>query len=330
MKSLFVLVAIAGVTASAAAAQEVTVEARMVDDRKAVFATVESVHTLMARARIGGTVGDVSVREGDSVRAGQRIAFIGDRKLILQMESLSARVQSARAEREQAQTEFDRAQALFKQGVIPKARLDDAQTRLQVADRGLAAMRAEQEVVAQRSAEGAVLAPGAGRVLKVHVTDGTAVLPGELVVSIAAAGYVLRLHLPERHARFLKVGTAVRVGERGLVGADMAREGKVTLVYPQVEQGQVVADVAVEGLGDYFVGERVPVYVPTGKRRVLVVPANYVYQRYGVSFVRLKDGREAVVQPGLAVDGDAVEILSGLGDDDIITPPPGNAARTGK
>ena len=58
----------------------------------------------------------------------------------------------------------------------------------------------------------------------------------------------------------------------------------------------MIADVEVEGLGDYFVGERTRVYVATGTREALVIPEGFVYRRFGVSYVKLKDGTEVVVQ----------------------------------
>lgn len=44
-----------------------------VEDRKAVFATVESVDVVSARARIGGTVTELLVDEGSPVEAGQKL-----------------------------------------------------------------------------------------------------------------------------------------------------------------------------------------------------------------------------------------------------------------
>ena len=43
-------------------------------------------------------------------------------------------------------------------------------------------------------------------------------------------------------------------------------EGRVRLVYPEIQGGRVIADVEVAGLGDYFVGERTRVYVADGER----------------------------------------------------------------
>jgi multidrug efflux pump subunit AcrA (membrane-fusion protein) len=51
-----------------------TVEPKTVADEKAVFATVESANVVPARARIGGTVAELSVKEGDEVRWWRRSA----------------------------------------------------------------------------------------------------------------------------------------------------------------------------------------------------------------------------------------------------------------
>ena len=53
----------------------------MVADQKAVFATVESPRIVPARARIGGTVAELAVKEGDPVKLGQVVAVVGDEKL---------------------------------------------------------------------------------------------------------------------------------------------------------------------------------------------------------------------------------------------------------
>ena len=62
-----------------------------IDDLKAVIATVEPVHQLVARARIGGTVTALKIKEGDVVVAGAEIALVADQKLFLQMQALDQR-----------------------------------------------------------------------------------------------------------------------------------------------------------------------------------------------------------------------------------------------
>lgn len=306
------------------AAQEgaLTVVPRVVLDRKAVFATVESADTLHARARIGGTVGSLVVDDGDAVKEGEVIAVVGDPKLMLQLQSTDARINSLRAQTDQARTELNRAEQLFRQGVIAQARLDQARTAVQVLERNLNALQAERQVVVQQAAEGQVLAPTAGRVLEVLVIDGSVIMPGEPIALIASDTYLLRMEVPERHARYIRVGDRVEVGDRGLARERTGemRQGEVVKVYPKLSNGRVVADVQVDGLGDYFVGERAVVYVATGERQAIVLPADYLNTRFGVTYATLESGRDVVVQTGNAIDG-GVEVLSGLRPGDVVVKP---------
>lgn len=298
------------------------VEVRSVPDYKAVFGTVESVDQTTARARIGGTVEDLSIDEGSEVEAGEMVARVVDEKLPLELAALDARIASLRSEVELARTEVERARTLRERGAVSQSVLDDALTNLEVTRGQLAAAEAERQVVEQRLAEGAVRTPTAGRVLEVHVTAGTVVMPGEVIATIAAERYVLRLRLPERHARFLEVGDVVRVSARGVAECGRhLREGTIRQVYPRMEDGRVVADVEVEGLGDFFVGERTCVYVATGTRETIVIPPEYLFRRYGVAYVRVEGVGEVVVQPGQTLP-EGVEILSGLRPGDVLLPPP--------
>ena len=307
---------------SAGFAAEQTVRLRAVDDRKAVIATVEPVRQLVARARIGGTITSLTVKEGSWVNANEHIAVVADQKLLLQMQALQSRIQAQQANRDQAQINFDRVQKLRAANVSSQAQVDQAKTSLDVAQRTLQALLSDRQVIEEQVSQGAVLAPGTGRVLKVPVSEGTVVMPGETIATIAINNYILRLQLPERHAQFMKTGDTILIGARGLQvqQQETLRRGHVVLVYPAIEQGRVIADVEVESLGDYFVGERTRVYIATGTREALVVPEDAVYRRFGVSYVKLKDGTEVVVQVGLPVEG-GLEILAGLHEGDVVITP---------
>jgi len=282
-------------------------------DRKAVLATVQTVDMTPARARIGGTVVELLVDEGSTVRAGQVIARVVDEKLDLEKQALDARKASLQAERKLADIALDRAQRLRKTGAGSQAKLDEARTNLDVVVKNLKAMESERELILQREREGSVLSPSNGRVIRVNVTTGVVVMPGEAVANIADEKYILRIEVPERHARFIRKGDVVSLE----TDAQTQNGGVVNQVYPEMRNGRVVADVEVAGLGDYFIGERVRVNVSTGERMTYLVPQNYVFTRYGLHFVVLEGGREIVVQPGRKV-GDKIEILSGLQDGDIL------------
>ena len=311
------------------AAAEDTVTVRPIDlaDEKAVFSTVESAAIEPARTRIGGTVAALSVREGDHVERGQIVAIVGDEKLALQMKSLDAQIAGLEAQVSQAQTDLTRAEDLFAKGIAPKTRLDEARTAFNVATNLRNARVAERSVIQQQLTEGNVLAPTSGRVLRVPLRAGTVVLPGEPVAQIAEQNFVLRLRVPERHAGFLKAGDPVRVDAEELGESD-ARFGTIKLVYPQIEDGRVVADANVEGLGDYFVGRRIRVWVSAGERTAIVIPASLVTTRFGVDYVRLRKGATTIdvpIQRGRDLPRpdmpDGLEILSGLSAGDQLVRP---------
>jgi hypothetical protein len=144
---------------------------------------------------------------------------------------------------------------------------------------------------------------------------------------------VLRLSVPERHARFLHAGDKVRLdgtdlnaqsgGTRGVVF------GSIVLVYPQIADGRVRADATVPGVGRYFVGQRIRVWVAAGERMSYVIPGALVRSRFGLSYVeRRGDGGttiEVPVQRGRDTPTpempDGVEILSGLQPGDVLIAP---------
>lgn len=333
LPAMGVLVAFGVASTSAHAADELfDVTSSAVPDEKAVFATVESRRVVPGRSRIGGTVAAIAVKEGDHVDLGQVIATVGDDKLALQMKSLDAQIAGLEAQLAQTQTDLARAEDLFQKGIAPKTRLDEARTASNVAGNALRARTAERSVIQQQLAEGNVLAPAAGRVLKVPLTAGTVVMPGDPVAMIAEQHYVMRLRVPERHARLMKAGDPVRIDGNDL-GNDLrtsaSRYGKISLVYPQIEDGRVVADAAVDGLGDYFVNERIRVWIAAGQRTAFVVPARFITTRFGVDYVRIRSSAnvetDVPVQRGRPAPSrdmpDGIEILSGLNASDRLVRP---------
>lgn len=298
-----------------------------VADEKAVFATVQSANVVPARARIGGTIVELKVRQGDAVEQGQVIATISDKKLGFQASSYGAQVAAAQAQLAQAKTDLDRAQRLMASNAISKNALDQARTAYNVAQSTVNAVSAQRSVVQQQSSEGAVLAPQSGRVITVPVTAGTVLMPGDTVATVAQGDFVLRLQIPERHARDIKVGQPIRLdgADIGLKGAHF---GTIRLIYPEIDNGHVVADATVRELGDYFVNERVRVWVSAGARKAVVVPSKLIVTRSGIDYAKVLLGArvfDVPVQRGQTIhrpgQAETIEILSGLNPGDRLVKP---------
>jgi RND family efflux transporter MFP subunit len=329
MRRLILLsfIAVAALDAAQAGAESLAVAPRSVADEKAVFATVESISVVPARGRIGGIIVQLNVREGDPVTSGQAIAAIGDEKLALQMKSLDAQIGALQAQSDQAQTDFTRIEGLVDRGILPRVKLDEARTALNVAANALRARTAERAVIEQQLNEGQVLAPAGGRVLKKLVAVGSVVLPGDPIAMIAEQDFKLRLRVPERHARFLKAGDKIRV-DGAEFGDQASKSGVIDLVYPQIEDGRVIADATVEGLGEYFVGDRLRVWISGGSRTAFVIPSSYVTTRFGIDYVKIRQADLTIdtpVQRGRDLPSpdlpDGLEILSGIRAGDQLVQP---------
>jgi multidrug efflux pump subunit AcrA (membrane-fusion protein) len=170
-------------------------------------------------------------------------------------------------------------------------------------------------VILRQGEEGAIIAPAAGRVTAVPVTQGSVIMAGEPIAIIASGPLLLRLALPERHAALLVEGALLSVDAPG----NMA-QGRLVKLYPQIENGRVLADIALEGLDAALLNARLLVRVPVGERTGLFVPEAAIITRSGLDFVRVvQDGApvERNVVTGERMNG-RVEILTGVSAGDTV------------
>lgn len=307
---------------TAPVAGRLTVRPQTIADMKPVPATLMTRDMAEARARISGVLVSLAVKEGDMVRQGQLIARVKDDRLALETGAFDAQVTAAAAEATRAQADLARIRHLFGLGVYAQARLDQAEAQSKSANAALAAARAQRGASAELSAQGAILAPAAGRVLVADVPVGSVVMPGQSIARITAGPMVVRIELPEGQARALRVGDIVPLAPEDLRG--FATQGTITQVYPSVTGGQVTADVSAPGLPQDLVGQRVRARIKVSERQALVVPRTYVATRFGVDYARLvrADGSvsETPVQTTAGPGTDTVEVMSGLRAGDILTP----------
>ncbi|MGO9430741.1 efflux RND transporter periplasmic adaptor subunit [Rhodoblastus sp.] len=319
---------LAALASSAAGAGEFIVARQSVPDIKAMFGQVESRDVAPARTRIGGTIVSRSVDEGAQVKAGDVIAVVADQKLALQAQALDGQLSALSSQLDNANVAFQRAADLLPRGFTTKAAYDQAKTNVDVLAHQVESMRSQRALVSQQMSEGAVLSPKDGQVLTMSAIPGAVVLPGESIARIAAGTLYLRLSLPERHAALLQLGAPVALAPRGLdlggASGDAQHKGRIVKIYPEIDNGRVIADAEMDSLGDYFIGERVQIFAPVGRRDVLLVPRAAVTTRAGVDYVRVvrpEGDLDVAVVFADSAERDKVEVLSGLRDGDKVLVP---------
>jgi RND family efflux transporter MFP subunit len=310
----FAAALIAVLPAGLAAQAAFTVEPVTLTEWKSVYGRIEARDRVPARARLGGTLVRLGMTEGDRVSSGQDVARIKDDKLEFRLSALDARAEALTSQLENASSELARGEKLLERGVTTAQRLDALRTDVNVLRNELDGVQADRHVIEQQVTEGTVLAPLDGLVLDVPVTKGAVVMPGEVVATIGGGGFFLRLAVPERHAESLVEGETIEIEEKG-----KTRDGTLARIYPQIENGRVIADVEVPGLSDSFVNKRVLVRLPVDERAALVVPEAALITRAGLDYLRISGGEDGTllrtVLPGQrhVIDGrPMVEIVTGL------------------
>jgi RND family efflux transporter MFP subunit len=279
-----------------------------------------------ARARIGGKLAKLLVRDGDIVRKGQVVAQVVDERIDAEASAAVASVAAAKANDERASLELERSEKLFAAQAISRSAIDAARSEAKTAQAQLKASQAQASAAQALRAQGNVTSPADGTVTRAPVPQGAVVMPGEVVVAISTGAQVLRIELPESEGRTLRQGQELRIVEGGGAGSQAA---VVRQVYPAVTRGRVTVDLDAPGIVEGLIGARVRVAAPLGVRRAIVIPESMIVTRFGADYVRLKRAGgaviEAPVQRGGATPTDAmpdgIEILSGLRPGDEILPP---------
>jgi RND family efflux transporter MFP subunit len=297
------------------------VSLQQVTDWKSVYGVIQTRREVPARARLGGTLETLDIVEGETVDAGQVLGRVVDVSLQFQLAANAAQLEALQSQLTNAQSELTRGEELLERGVTTVQRIDGLRTQVEVLQNQIVGVEAEGRVISQRLSEGDVLAPIAGRVLRVPVAAGAVVMPGEQVAMIGGGGLFLRLAVPERHAPMLSEGDLIEIDT-----GTGAATGRLARIYPQIENGRVLADVEVEGLDARFVDARVLVRLPIGTRDAILVPEEAITHRFGLDYLSVgeTDPREVVVQIGEShdIDGQAmIEILAGLAEGDVVVLP---------
>jgi RND family efflux transporter MFP subunit len=307
----------------AAADTTLTIVPQQVTDWKSVYALIEPRREVPARARLGGTLEMLDIVEGQEVEAGQVLGRVVDVSLQFRLAANAAQLEALESQLTNAQSELTRGEELLQRGVTTVQRIDALRTQVEVLQNQILATEAEGRVIAQQLSEGDVLAPIAGRVLTVPVAAGAVLMPGEAVAMIGGGGLFLRLAVPERHAPLLTEGDEIEIDTGSGSGA---ATGRLARIYPQIQNGRVLADVEVAVLDARFVDARVLVRLPIGTRDAILVPEAAISSRFGLDYLRVgaDTPREIVVQLGErhVIDGQAmVEILAGLAAGDSVVLP---------
>jgi HlyD family secretion protein len=169
-----------------------------------------------------GVIGDVLVREGDRVEAGDPVFTLDRERLSLNAESAAAQsaaasqgVRTAEAEAVLAQRNFARGDELFQQGFYPRARLDSDRAARDAANARLAeasAAGAQTNLARERVSDLSGVAPQAGVIERIYHRQGEVVAAGAPVAALLTPENMkVRFFAPQAMLAQFPVGAHVMV-----------------------------------------------------------------------------------------------------------------------
>ena len=221
--------------------------------------TVSAVQTVEVRAQISATVKAVHVREGQFVKAGQRLFSLDVRTEEANIGRSEAQVLKSHSDLANAERNLQRQRDLFAQKFISQTALDTVQSQVDSLRAQLAADQASVAAVRVARGFGEIVAPIAGRLGAIAVYPGSLVQPaGEPLVSIAQLDPInVSFVLPESELPALQkslasggVAVSAQLGD-GNGGDGKERIGRLSFIDNVVDSASgTIGLKAIFGNGD--------------------------------------------------------------------------------
>lgn len=288
----------------------------------AVSGSLRAVDSAMVKARIGGELQGLTLREGDVVKAGQEIARIDATEARARLRQAQQQADAAKSQVDINQRQYTNNRALVDQGFISATALATSQASLEAAQASHQAAVAAADVARKALDDTVLKSPISGTVAQ------RLAQPGERVAVDARVIEVVDLSRLEVEALLSPADSlAVRVGQKARInveGASGTVPATVVRISPSAQAGSrsVPVYLRVEqsaGETPLRQGLFVQGTIDTGRAEVLAVPLDAVRTDKPAPYVQtVQDGRVAhtPVKPGTrsVVDGQAWVAVEGLAE----------------
>jgi membrane fusion protein, multidrug efflux system len=281
---------------------------------------LRAVNQASVKARVGGEVRDVLVREGEAVKAGQVVVRMDAGDYQARVEQARGALLAARGQLDIAVKARDNNKALLEKGFISKNAVDNATSQFEIARANVESAQAALDVAQKALSDTVIKTPISGLVSSRTVQPGEKVSPDNRLLDVVdLGGMELEAAVPAAEIMRVALGQEVQVRLEGLptpLAGKVARINPATqagsrsvMVYVQIDNPQGMLRVGMFGQA---------LLTLSRKSGVLVVPQSAI-QSDGVSpFVyAIENGKIARKPVELGIRGDdgqgaAVEIVKGL------------------
>lgn len=258
-----------------------------------ISGALRAVDSAMVKARVAGELQNLSVREGDFVKAGQVLARIEPTEYLARLKQAQQQAESAKGQLDIARRNFDNNRSLVDQGFISKTALDTSAGSLASAQANYQAAQAGADIASKALEDGILRAPIAGQISQRLAQPGERVAVDARIVEIVN-GAKLELEAALNPADSLRV----RPGQSAVLridGSTQTLRARVARINPTANSSTrtVTAYLAVENQAGLRQGLFAQGELSTGNaNKVLTVPLDSVRTDKPQPYVQvLKDGK---------------------------------------
>ena len=201
-----------------------------------VSGALQPVNQATVKAKVSGDVRHITVREGETVRAGQVLVRIDAADLEARLIERTGALESAKAQLALAEKTRASNQALLKQNFISQNAYDNSESSLSVSRGGVKSAEAQVQIARNALRDAVVTAPLAGIVAKRHVQPGEKVaFDSPLVTVVDLKDMELQAVVPAVDVPALAIGMPVDLAIDGF--GERRFSGRIERINPATETG---------------------------------------------------------------------------------------------
>ncbi len=295
-----------------------------------VSGALRAVQSATIKARVAGELQGLTLREGDSVRAGEVVARIDATETQARLRQAQQQADAARAQVDINQRQFDNNRALVDQGFISRTALDTSQASLQAAKASHAAARAATDVARNALADTVLRSPLTGQVAQRLVQNGERVGVETRILEVVDLSHmeIEALMAPADSVR-VRIGQVARLH---IEGSSDTLSATVARINPSAQAASRAVPVYLtvdntHALPALRQGLFVQGTLETGVAELLAVPLESVRTDKPAPYVQLADTRTQParvahhnVRTGArsVVDGQALVAIDGVPEGSLV------------